>query len=600
MPGMPTIPMSSDLSTNSTPSANHAALAHTVKHGLVSPVFQPIVDLQTGRVAGYEALCRPSPDSQFRNAEEMFTAAEGDPLSWQLESLAREKALAAAQGWPAGVLLFLNSSPEVVSDERFAAQVTRQVRSTGGLHPSRIVLEITERCKEQEFGGLSRTLDLLRDTGFHIAIDDVGAGTSGLNRITSLKPGWLKLDRELIDHIDQDKVRQHLIRFLVYFGKLSSIRIIAEGIERVEELDAVIDLGVNFGQGYLLAKPGERDQTISEELVEHIREKGSQHSSTGHAMTPRAGTLARIARIVSSTDSIRTVADIVLHDLYQLGVIVSDGDTFVGWVDRDVVLRAASDGRADLSISFLMSVHSSPVDADMPIVEMLDLASTRSEHAMASPIVVLDAGKIVGIISMPDLLQAGASLCRATQFRHAPLTGLPGRVRTDQYLRELMSREDAEFDVAFIDIKGFAGYNQAVGYELGDQLIQSLVRLIRSTLAPLGDDAFAYIGHLGDDQFVVTAPSEFLGGQISELVKDFEQLLLNSDEACGNIGIRIMLLTQVSGDFGDAAGLFVARSTLRTELDLRLKTTRVSRSDVIAKSATEILGIGPAQVRRSA
>ncbi len=581
-----------------------AALAHTIKNRLVSAVFQPIVDLQSGQVAGYEALSRPSRESQFENAEQLFSAAEGNELGWDLECLARECALEAASGWPQGVLLFLNSSPEIVSDERFAKQVTTEIRSARGLSPSRIVLEITERSKETEFDGLTKTLDTLRNSGFHIAIDDVGAGTSGLNRITSLKPGWLKLDRELVDHIDHDKVRQHLVRFLVYFGKLSSIRIIAEGIERVEELDTVMELGVHFGQGYLLARPGERGQDISEEMREHIRMKVRAATPTlaGDSTSTLAGSLARAVTVVESTKTVSSVAADMLQDLHQPGVIVADGGRYAGWVDRDVVLRAASDGRAGFAISFLLGAHMNAVDASMSAVEMLDLASTRDVHSMASPMVVLNAGQIVGVVSMSDLLKAGASLCRATQFRHAPLTGLPGRVRTDLYLREMLESEATvePFDVAFIDIKGFAEYNQNYGYELGDQLIQDFVGLIRATLTLLANEGECFLGHLGDDQFIATAPAGLLQGQIEQLAREFEGLNPESQADSTGPGARIMLLEQVNGYCPSTKDLFRARTLLRLNLDRLPPREDLGRSDLIAAPAAELLSQKQDDLRRSA
>jgi EAL domain-containing protein (putative c-di-GMP-specific phosphodiesterase class I)/GGDEF domain-containing protein len=596
--------MANDVTRDNLKSEHTAALSHTIENRLVSAVFQPIVDLQSGQVAGYEALTRPGPESQFDNAEQMFTAAEGNPLGWDLECLARECALEAASGWPQGVLLFLNSSPEIVSDERFSKQVTSEIRSTRGLSPSRIVLEITERSKETEFDGLTRTLDTLRNSGFHIAIDDVGAGTSGLNRITSLKPGWLKLDRELIDHIDHDKVRQHLIRFLVYFGKLSSIRIIAEGIERVEELDTVIDLGVRFGQGYLLARPGERGQDISDEMRVHIREKvrAAFPALSGDSTSTHAGSLARAVKVVESTKTVSVVAAGMLQDLHQPGVIVADGGRYAGWVDRDVVLRAASDGRAGLAISFLLGAHMNAVDATMSAVEMLDLASTRDGHTMASPMVVLDAGQIVGVVSMPDLLKAGASLCRATQFRHAPLTGLPGRVRTDLYLRELLGSDaHAEsIDVAFIDIKGFAEYNQHYGYELGDQLIQDFVGLIRAMLTTLTNAGECFLGHLGDDQFIVTAPKGLLSGQIEQLTREFESLNPDAQDDTTGPGARIMLLEGVNGYCPTTKELFRSRALLRLKLDRSPRIPGSGRSDLIIFKASELLDQNHDDLRRSA
>ncbi len=596
--------MARDVTRDNLKMEHSAALAHTIENRLISAVFQPIVDLQSGQVAGHEALTRPGRESQFENAGQLFSAAEGNPLGWDLECLARECALEAASGWPQGVLLFLNSSPEIVSDERFAKQVTTEIRSTRGLSPSRIVLEITERSKETEFDGLTKTLDSLRNSGFHIAIDDVGAGTSGLNRITSLKPGWLKLDRELIDHIDHDKVRQHLVRFLVYFGKLSSIRIIAEGIERIEELDTVMELGVRFGQGYLLARPGERGQDISKEMHEHIREKVRIATPTlaGDSTSTQAGTLARAVMVVESTKTVSSVAAGMLQDLHQPGVIVADGGRYAGWVDRDTVLRAASDGRAGLAISFLLGAHMNAVDSTMSAVEMLDLASTRDGHSMASPMVVLNAGQIVGVVSMSDLLKAGANLCRATQFRHAPLTGLPGRVRTDLYLREMLGSEaNADpFDVVFIDIKGFAEYNQNYGYELGDQLIQDFVGLIRATLTLLANEGECFLGHLGDDQFIATAPTGLLQGEIERLAREFEGLNPESQAGSTGPGARIMLLEHVNGYCLTTKDLFRARTLLRLNLDRMPDREDSGRSDLIACQASDLLDQKQDDLRRSA
>lgn len=569
-----------------------AALAHTIEHRLVSSVFQPIVDLHTGQVSGYEALSRPSPESMFANAEQMFSAAEGNPLGWQLEGLARECALNAASGWPAGVILFVNSSPEIVSDPRFARQIAREVRSTRGLSPSRLVLEITERCKDREFDGLSRTIETLRRSGFHIAIDDVGAGTSGLNRITSLKPEWLKLDRELVDHIDRDKVRQHLIRFLVCFGKLSSIRVVAEGIERIEELDTLIDLEVHYGQGYLLAKPNAARLDIAEDLREHIREKSrlASPATSGALESTRAGSLVRPARIVGSGETVSGVAAHMLRDPYQPGVIVADGGCFDGWVDRETVLRAASDGRAALPISFLLGGNRSTVEAQMPIVEMLDLASTRDDHSMSAPIVVLESERILGIVTMPDLLQAGASLCRATQFRSGPLTGLPGRVRTDLYLIDLLGGEASEgsVDAGFLDIKSFSGYNRTFGYELGDQLIQNFVGLIRGTLTPLSHEGECFLGHLGDDHFIVTAPAGVLGARIEQLARDFEALCHHDGRTPGALGARLMILEDIRGSCRETRDLFKARARMRAALDRGDRRPWAGSSDMIVRPAADV------------
>jgi len=581
-----------------------AALAHTIENELLSTVFQPIADLHNGQVIGYEALARPGRASQFKNAEEMFSAAEGNALGWELEALARRRAFEAAMGWPRGLLLFINSSPEIMSDPRFAKQISQEIRAARGLSPNRMVMEITERCKDREFAGLTRSIEELRRDGFHIAIDDVGAGTSGLNRITNLKPGWLKLDRELVDQIDRDKVRQHLIRFLVYFGRLSSIRVVAEGIERAEELDTLIDLGVHYGQGYLLAHPSAVREEIPSELRTRIRDKArlAFPAIAGGLESTRAASLVRWVRVVDASESVSVVASWMLRDLLQPGVIVVDGDRFDGWVDRDVILRAASDGRAELAISFLLGGRRNTVDATMPIIEMLDMASTRDEHSMASPIVVLESERIMGIVTMPDLLQAGANLCRATQFRYAPLTGLPGRVRTDLYLRDLLGEHGpgGSFDAAFVDIKGFSGYNLTYGYELGDQLIKDFVGLIRGMLGRLTHRGECFLGHLGDDQFILTAPTGLLEDELPNLARGFEDLHPDVWEGQARIGARVMVVRDFCGWCSSVKDLFGTRALLRGILEENGPQASLGASELVARDASELFGSGWGEVRRSA
>lgn len=552
---------------------NDGRLERTIQDRLLKSLFQPIVSLRTGEVAGYEVLTRPLPESGFRNAEDLFSSAEMNPLNWDLEALSRQLAIAAASQWKAGTLLFMNCSPQVISQAKFARQIFRELQESSSLSPTRVVLEVTERCKDQEFEGLGRSIEALRGSGFHIAIDDVGAGTSGLNRIMSLRPGWLKLDRELIDHLDEDKVRQHLIRFLVHFGKLSSIRIIGEGIERLEELEALIDLGVDYGQGYLLARPGESGQDIAEDVKAAIRHRAASASprQTHDPDRATARSLARTAPRVDATTRVSAVASSMLQNMKQPGVIIMDGPRFAGWCDRETVLRAASDGRSSLPASFLIGSNRCAVDASMGLVEALEFASARDDHALSSPLVVTDGDEIVGIVMIGDLLQAAAGACRSIQFRHAPLTGLPGRVRTDLHLRELLaaSKPNEAFDVAFIDLRRFADFNTTYGYELGDHLIQQLVVITRSALLDGAADVF--VGHLGDDQFLVTTPTGRIRDQIGRFVDRFESIVPQSQHGAAEKtdaapGVRLILIERAFPACSEVADLYRMRTELRDRL----------------------------------
>ncbi|KAA0216261.1 MAG: EAL domain-containing protein [Leptolyngbya sp. PLA3] len=552
-----------------------ARLRRTLDKRLLASVFQPIVDMRSGEVAGHEVLTRPLPDSGFQNADELFSAAETTGMNWEVEAVARQMAMQAAGNWRPGTLLFLNSSPEVIAHPRFAPQILNDLRAVGKLTPTRIVLEITERCRDREFETLPDSIDMLRETGFQIAIDDVGAGTSGLNRIMTLRPGWLKLDRELVDGIDQDKIRQHMVRFLVYFGRLSAIRVIGEGIERREELDTLIELGVGYGQGYLLGRPGEPVERISPELARHIRSRASKsiHVQDQVPERERARVLARHAPVTEATARVCEVATMLLHDLDHPGCIVVDGGCFVGWCDRDAVLRAASDGRASLAVSYLVGSNRAAVEASTPLADALDLAASRTENRVGSPLVVLDDDRVVGIIPISDLLKAASEACRSSQSRATSIAGVPGRVRTDLHLREMLESTlpDRHHDITFVDLRSFAEYNHRFGYELGDQLIQQLVGQIRSVLLRNIDEAF--LGHVRDDQFIISSPHGMLDANLGAFLARFEEradLSTVRGEAGSEfprIGVRIMILERAVPACRATQEIYRARGLMRLMLD---------------------------------
>ncbi len=259
-------------------------LVTTIAGGSLQSVYQPIADVSSLRTMGLEALSRPLGTCAFSNAGELFEAAEQLGMLWPLERLTRAVTLGGLAGWPAGVKLFLNCSPSVMLDDRFLGEISAALSAARDLSPSDIVLEITERSDTGVLPELPGRVRALRARGFEIAIDDVGAGTSGLNLITTIRPDWLKLDRQLVADIDADPFRQSLIGAIAEFARQNGIRIVAEGVERHEELETVIGLGVGFAQGYFLGRPG----AISTDLSDEATSWGARRGAPASVRPPRA------------------------------------------------------------------------------------------------------------------------------------------------------------------------------------------------------------------------------------------------------------------------------------------------------------------------
>ena len=126
-----------------------------------------------------------------------------------------------------------------------------------GLSPDRIVLEVSEQYAIENYTLFVEALQNFTQMGFQVAVDDIGAGYSGLEKVAHLNPHYLKFDMQLVRDIDASYIRREMARALKIFADKMDSKIIAEGIEREGERQACVDLGIHYGQGYLLGRPGE-------------------------------------------------------------------------------------------------------------------------------------------------------------------------------------------------------------------------------------------------------------------------------------------------------------------------------------------------------
>ncbi|MFL5885757.1 MAG: EAL domain-containing protein [Thermoleophilaceae bacterium] len=212
----------------------------------VVAVFQPLVSLTNGQISGYEALTR-FPKPPVRRPDEWFNLAHRVGLGAALEARALREAL-SAPGRPPGVYLSFNVSPSALSSDEVMAVLPRSM--TG------LVVEITEHENVADEAALLDRLEEMRRRGARIAIDDAGAGYSGLQQVMRLQPDIIKLDRSLVGNVDSDAAKAALIDSFVRFARRTDATIVAEGIETAEELKVLADLEVDYGQGFGLASPG--------------------------------------------------------------------------------------------------------------------------------------------------------------------------------------------------------------------------------------------------------------------------------------------------------------------------------------------------------
>ncbi len=209
-------------------------------------VFQPIVDLRSREVVGTEALARFR-SLPLRPPNEWFAEAVKHELGVQLELLAIRGAMRALPSLPDDTYLSVNCSHHAAMSDDLAKAI--------GDHAPRMVIEITEHEAIDDYVLLSHALEALRERGIRVAIDDAGAGFASLRHTLLLRPDIVKVDISITRGIDSDRAKRALASALISFADEMGMTIIAEGIETAEELDALIALGVPFGQGFFLAEP---------------------------------------------------------------------------------------------------------------------------------------------------------------------------------------------------------------------------------------------------------------------------------------------------------------------------------------------------------
>lgn len=235
--------------------ADLVAIERIISDRLLFPVFQPIFNLADGTIHAHEALTRQVEPRHFKSAEELFTSAATHGLAAPLERLCWQKSLDLVRDLNIPGQIFINVCPTLFQAGADEFDFTAEFIDRTGIPRTRVTIELTERTVIDDYDRLARAVAFYRAQGFTVAIDDLGTGYAGLKILTELRPDYVKLARFLIADINRSATRQAMVEALVSFCNRTGIRVIAEGVEQMEELSFLLSVGVPYGQGYLLAKP---------------------------------------------------------------------------------------------------------------------------------------------------------------------------------------------------------------------------------------------------------------------------------------------------------------------------------------------------------
>ncbi|WP_240416429.1 EAL domain-containing protein [Paenibacillus periandrae] len=221
----------------------------------ITVLAQPIMSLNSGEIFGWEILTRGPLNSVFHTPTELFDFAYQADLLSKMEFIVMKKAFEEISKRGIGEQVFINVTPVTLCHPLFLNQLLTVLSAYDNISASQIILEITERHSIRDFAYMGALMAHYRSHGFRFAVDDAGAGYSSLQSISELIPDIIKIDKSVIQNIDQLVVKQYLLRALLLFAENINCQVIAEGIESQGEADILYEMHVHMGQGFYFARP---------------------------------------------------------------------------------------------------------------------------------------------------------------------------------------------------------------------------------------------------------------------------------------------------------------------------------------------------------
>jgi len=472
------------------------------------PVFQPIVSLNQKKIIGYEALIRGPENTALHHPLDLFAAAERLNIQTRLEYICRKVTIKRFAELAIPGKLFLNVSPSVLLEPEFKKGETLKFLAEVNLDPDAIIIELTEHKPTDDYQALREALIHYRDMGFEIALDDLGAGYSGLRLWSELRPEYVKIDKHFVQGLHEDKVKFNFVRSIQNMADAMNCRVIAEGIETIEDFQVVESIGITHAQGFYFAKPAATPLLkLDSKLFAKSRPYQQEYQI---ANSKQAASLCKTVTPVSAETSINAVMELFQrnHDLSILPLV--DQGLASGLVFREKFLSKLFSSRYGLELygkqaikSFISDTPFS-VDKNTPI----EVASKQLTTSMCGDkaFVITDGGHYFGVATVLDLLEE-MTRQQIQNAQHAnPLTLLPGSVPINNYINRLIA-EQSPFCVGYFDLDNFKPFNDVYGYNAGDEIIKA----VADTLSQHIPSDAGMIGHIGGDDFIVifTCPDWF-------------------------------------------------------------------------------------------
>ena len=494
----------------------------------LTPFYQPVVDMNRRSIHGYESLIRGPSDSLYHSPVTLFDIANRTGRLLELDLLCREIGISGFQEKKLPGKLFLNATPESLLEPGHRSGLTLEILLKAGIKPHNVIIEMTEQYPMENFDVMRRAVEHYKSMGFEIAIDDLGAGYSGLRRWSEFRPDYVKIDKHFVQGIHEDQVKQSFVRSIHDIAQGLGCKVIAEGIETRDEYRTVFGMGIELGQGYFFAR---QKRTPPYFISSELFSCSSRQECSARANRVSENISALLIKVpdISSDTTLEELHSLFLSrdDLTSVPVL-DDNEKPLGLIRRSHLSATLSTkyGRALYGSKTVMDfVEEVPVIADRQwnIEKVSKLVTDNMQLHIEDDFIITENGKYAGLGKVVQLLKMITDL----QIRNAryanPLTLLPGNVPIYEKIDELLSTK-SNFCIAYCDIDNFKPFNDVYGYAKGDQIIKTVADILLQHT----DREYDFVGHVGGDDFIVIFTSENWKKSCQSILKSFEKIIPDS------------------------------------------------------------------------
>ncbi len=490
-----------------------------LKKQRLTSYFQPIVDLDKREIHAYEALIRGPSDTALFSPVELLSTAERFNLSSQMERLCRQTNINHFAEKKLKGKLFINICPTVLLDAKDKQLAMLETLEQANIDPSTVVIELTEYRTIDDYQQFRDVLFSYREMGFEIALDDLGAGYSGLRVWTELLPDYVKIDQHFIRNINKIPIKLNFVRSLQNMAQATNCKIIAEGVETEAEYKTISQLGISYAQGYYFARPEPNPMTRLPAGI--LKEK---EDTIVHQVQPSThiNSILKKAIVISSRELNLNVLEIFQKNSDITVIALVEEGRPVGLVYKEKFLSKLFASRFGLELYGTKEV-SQFIDAAPAMfdchegIEQVSQQLTEMQY-QESAFIITDNGQYCGIGTVMDLLKIMTSQ-QLQNAQHAnPLTLLPGIIPVNQKIDELIAAE-VQFSVAYVDLDNFKPFNDIYSYAKGDEAI----KLVARQLEKLAELLNGFVGHIGGDDFILVFTEADWEQACQQFLDDFAQ-----------------------------------------------------------------------------